>query len=461
MIVIIKRNISAITIAVGNILVVAMVFSVFFIIYSDFKSETNASRMLNIGIDIAMVFSAAIFCILCNFDKTNKGKTGKIFKLLVFLVFFDIYLDLIYLFIDRNPDFIYFNHFVNYAYYSSNALISMVFCNYLYSLVEKPQRFLKIHLSVVSIGFVADLMLIYSNVLTHQIFAVGADGVYSREPLYFLTVLYPFLTVTSSIVITLILKISVKEKLSLIAYCALPYVSMLVQSEHFTFIQAALFLSLLILYSNIHLERGRQIVQQKVELAEQKMNIAMSQIQPHFLYNTLNSIYYLCDKNPKLAKKTISDFSDYLRMNINSIKSKNNISFNSELKHIKTYLEIEQLRFGERLNVEFDIKTTAFTVPALSIQPIVENAVKHGVCKRVEGGTVKLSTYEDSDYSYIVVEDDGVGFDTSIKFDSTHVGISNVCERIKSSSNGEVTYSSEIGKGTKVVVQLPKIIVEQ
>lgn len=149
------------------------------------------------------------------------------------------------------------------------------------------------------------------------------------------------------------------------------------------------------------------------ELLKSRVTIMISQIQPHFLYNSLTSIAQLCEKDPKRAKTATIDFANYLRGNMNSIKDEHPVPFETELSHLKTYLSLEKMRFGDDLNIVYDIGVTDFTIPSLTVQPLVENAVKHGVGMKEDGGTVTISTKEYDDRYKVVVSDDGVGFDTT------------------------------------------------
>lgn len=195
----------------------------------------------------------------------------------------------------------------------------------------------------------------------------------------------------------------------------------------------------------------------KNELEKNKTAIMLSQIQPHFLYNTLAAIRYLCKNNPIKAQEAIDDFSMYLRGNMDSLEQ-SVIPFSRELSHIKTYLNLEKMSFGDRLKIEYNIEEDNFSLPCLTIQPFVENAVKHGVCIRESGGTVKIQTKCDDDYIYIIITDDGVGFDTSIINENkgNHIGIKNVIKRLEYMKYGDVCIESEIGCGTKVTIRIVK-----
>lgn len=196
---------------------------------------------------------------------------------------------------------------------------------------------------------------------------------------------------------------------------------------------------------------------QRVELSEVKTKVMLSQIKPHFIYNTLTTISYFCSEDPQKADELTNRFSEYLKNNLSSLSETEAVAFSKELEVIKNYLEIEKMRFEERINVEYDIRFEDFAVPVLTIQPVVENAVKHGICKKEDGGTVKISSLEEENYYCIIVQDDGVGFDKdAVNFDGKeHVGVKNIISRIEN-FGGEVEIESKVGVGTTVTIRLPK-----
>lgn len=227
------------------------------------------------------------------------------------------------------------------------------------------------------------------------------------------------------------------------------------QNQIFILIYALVFL---FYYLVIHIYISQKINEEKeTKLREQRLLLMLSQIQPHFLYNTLNTITALCRLNPKLAEETTIKFSKYLRKNIYSTEENDIHPFLQELEHTKTYLEIEILRFGNRLKVEYDIKSDNFNIPVLTLQPIVENAVKHGVCKKIEGGIIKISTEKKGNDNLLIVSDNGVGFEPSeiLNDGNSHIGIKNVKERLKIMLNAEMEIKSFIGIGTIVKIIIP------
>lgn len=210
-------------------------------------------------------------------------------------------------------------------------------------------------------------------------------------------------------------------------------------------------------YMHIHYV-NKTFMEQEERMQLQQVALHVSQLQPHFLYNTLNTIYFLCEKDPEKAQEAISRFSDYLRQNLDSLTKYELIPFSEELEHTDTYLWIEQLRFDDRLEVVYDVQCLDFKLPVLTLQPIVENAVKHGICARENGGCVTISSREYGDRYEITIADNGVGFDTSAAPDTsmTHNGIKNVEGRLKGMCSGSLEITSVPGEGTQAVIKIPK-----
>ena len=188
-----------------------------------------------------------------------------------------------------------------------------------------------------------------------------------------------------------------------------------------------------------------------------------SQMQPHFLYNTLNSIQEILLEDPQYASDLIGDFTVHLRSCIRAMANDAPMPFTHELENIKAYVNIEKMRFGEKLNVKYDIEAEDFSILPLSVQPIVENAIRHGVYERgIAGGTVCVSSKETPESFEISVKDDGVGFDVKEyeknlaegSLDST--GLKNVIFRLEKVMNAKVSIQSRKDKGTKVTITIPK-----
>lgn len=231
---------------------------------------------------------------------------------------------------------------------------------------------------------------------------------------------------------------------------------------------AALFVVLRLIPENINaaqkareleLQRSRLEAEKNIveaQLKESRVSIMLSQIQPHFIYNTLGTIERMCLKDPEKAFDLVRNFSLYLRGNFSELDSVTPIRFGEELKHVEHYVNIEKVRFPD-MNIEYDVETTEFVLPALSVQPLVENAIKHGLMRLESGGTVVIRSYETSSHFCVEVRDDGVGFDTSLPIEEKkHVGLRNIRGRLKAMVNGELTIESQIGVGTRAVISIPK-----
>jgi len=199
-------------------------------------------------------------------------------------------------------------------------------------------------------------------------------------------------------------------------------------------------------------------MQTERKLAESRISIMLSQIQPHFLYNALAVISSLCDKNPAEAKKATINFSNYLRANMNLLERTEPIPFENELNHTIGFLNLEKAMYGEALNVIYDIQTKNFKLPALTMQPIVENAIKYGIGKKEGGGTVAISTKETDSGYLIIVSDDGAGFEQDKINDDgqQHIGINNVRLRLSAQCGGSLEIESKPGAGTSAKIIIPK-----
>ncbi len=196
----------------------------------------------------------------------------------------------------------------------------------------------------------------------------------------------------------------------------------------------------------------------KNELLQNRITILLSQIGPHFLFNSLEAIIALCDTDPQAAKHSARVFAKYLRNNIESISQTVMIPFEKELEHIRQYVFLETMRYGDDVRVEYDIRTQDFLLPTLTIEPLVENAIHHGIMKRKGGGTVTISTYEAQSAYVISVNDNGAGFNANSinNDDREHIGIKNVKNRLAAQCGGSLLIESRAGIGTTVTVTIPK-----
>ncbi len=352
----------------------------------------------------------------------------------------------------------------NILSFASAAALTTVFMFYvIHYQEEKWHRKVKYIYRHIALGMLAlSLAMLVINLVRPFIYEIGADNLYRRLELYPL-ILLPNLIVLLSVFEMLLRswqKLDVWEKVPLLMYIFAPIVGMLGTALVYgiVFAQIGSTGAIVIMFVFLEIEQSRSLVQQERELMQSKLDIAMSQIRPHFLYNTLGTLSALCRQNPKLASGAIDDFAVYLRQNMDSINRSSPIPFDDELAHIKNYIRLEKLRFGNDIQISYDIQTDEFMVPAVSVQPMVENAILHGMMGRDGVCHIQLITRWSGDGAVeIIIKDDGVGFDTSKPRNDgrSHIGIANVRRRIELMMDGTLQVESIPEMGTKVTIRIP------
>ncbi|WP_339013250.1 sensor histidine kinase [Fusobacterium animalis] len=185
-----------------------------------------------------------------------------------------------------------------------------------------------------------------------------------------------------------------------------------------------------------------------------ELKALQSQINPHFLFNVLNTMTSLIRTNPEKAREVTIDLSNYLRYNLdNNVKS---VELIKELNQVDTYIKIEKVRFGDKLNILYDVDESLynFQIPSLIIQPLVENSIKHGILKKRDSGCVKIIIKKIDKDIEITIEDDGVGIEQSIidnldKQIKENIGLKNVHQRLKL-LYGEGLNIKKLEQGTRI-----------
>ena len=314
----------------------------------------------------------------------------------------------------------------------------------------------------VGVLFALHLVLVFLGHISALYFRIDAQGNYVRGPMYWM---FPLETVLPLVIdMTLLIwernRFTRREKAAFWTYCALPAAAVLlslwVNEAIVIYATIAAALTMFIFILADHVDRYRR---QERENADMRLAVMLSQIRPHFLYNSLSVIQNLCHGAAPEAEAATIKFSRYLRGNMNALTAAPMIPFADELAHTKNYLELEQMRFGDGLSVSIDAGAADFVIPPLTLQPIAENAVRHGVRKKESGcGAVSIRTREHADCWEVSVTDDGPGFDpTRIPTDGApHIGLQNVRERLGSVCGGTLRIDSRAGEGTTVTIILPK-----
>lgn len=391
----------------------------------------------------------------------DRSPQKKIFTIMLALNIAVLFCD-IYTWAAKSPETRMDCFIANFFVYSLGYVIVQQFSCYLVSFIAPNRTYSRVCLRVITVMCAVAVALVVVSMFNGMYFTYDMMGNYIRGPLYWVSQAYPvvIMMLQMAYILSYAKKLGWRDTLTLLSYGALPIIAMLFQIFFYgiTLLYLATTLSLMLIYINIQMEQNRRLIAKEAELTQNRMAIMLSQIQPHFLYNALGSIQRLCRVNPELAEKATIEFSIFLRGNMDSLTMDKPISFKQEMEHTEHYLAIEKLRFPERLNVVYDIQATMFRLPTLTLQPIVENAVRYGVTKREEGGTVWISTCDTKNAYQIIVKDDGLGFDPMLPHEDgrTHIGIQNVKERLMRMCGGTLTIKSTPGVGTLAEITIPK-----
>jgi two-component system, LytTR family, sensor kinase len=204
-----------------------------------------------------------------------------------------------------------------------------------------------------------------------------------------------------------------------------------------------------------------KLEEQQRHLIQARLEALTSQINPHFLFNTLNSVSSLIRTDPNQARVMVLKLSNILRRLLR--KHENFSALREELSFIDDYLSIEVVRFGDKLRFEkeVDSDTLDMLVPSMLLQPLIENCVKHGLSSKVEGGTIRLRSRRVDAKLLLSVEDDGVGIPESklATLLDQGIGVSNVSERLKVlfGADYKLNIDSQTGRGTRIEIEIPEL----
>ena len=307
-------------------------------------------------------------------------------------------------------------------------------------------------------------LLVVVNHFTGLCFTVTADGAFVvHSPLLFiLTVLWFILY----LILAMTTQCDRKTKLTLASYSLFPLLNWLLlpivpDMDFYLDIFSSLgllfyLIPLYLLFFNVYLETGRLFLQRERELEASRANAMLLKISPHFIANTMSSIVALCYPGAPEAGALASKFARYLRDNYTDLSEDAMIPFSKELEHIRNYLAVEEIRFPG-LRVEYDVQADTFLLPTLTVQPLVENAVRHGISKQPDAsGTVRIASAEEKDCYIIRIADDGVGFDMNAAKTGKHIGIANARARLEMLCSGTLFVTGQPGQGTVCEIRIPK-----
>ena len=294
---------------------------------------------------------------------------------------------------------------------------------------------------------------------------ITAQNRYSRGPLYPL----PLIPMAAVPLLNLIGTIKRRKQLSRKAFFAfliaiVPNAAALAVQlfvDVYPLLDISYILSTLAMYSFIlsdqieqYRRQQQEIVRQQREIAHERASVMVLQMRPHFIYNTLMSIHSLCSLDPGKAQQITMDFTDYLRKNFNAVASGSTVPFSTELEHTHAYLAVEQAQFDDLLVVEYDTPFICFRLPPLTLQPIVENAVKHGMDPYLGPLRISIRTRRTDKGAEIIVKDNGRGF-TLADDSEPGIALKNIRQRLQIMCGGSLAIAPRDDGGTVLTLSIP------
>lgn len=433
----------------------------------------NNNIELNVGL---LWFSAAItlFILLGTVtDRTRKRPFMKCFTALLTTNIFMLLGESGLWIMDGSPENIPILKLCAFLSFGLGAVLEVLYAYCLIGFVRERNKVSWKYANIITAIGVGYLILVIISLFNGMLFKFDSNGNYSDGQYYIIVRLLDFITLMLEIfmVIGFGKILTPKGTIFLLSFSILPLLVMpLLTYWNPTPLYMANTVSLLLIHmlfreeltrqlseTEIQLvEKSRELAQKERQITESRISTMISQIQPHFIYNTLGTIHQLCLEQPEKAAQLTRSFSQYLRGNFSELNNSVPIRLTQEINHIKCYMSIEQVRFPD-IQIEYDLKAEDFNLPALSVQPLVENAVKHGLMGLESGGKITVSSYETNEHYCVCVKDNGVGFDESAVYDTKkHIGIQNIRERLGAMCGGNLTVDSVLGKGTTAVITIPK-----
>ena len=422
----------------------------------------NHLEGINLGIEFCGVCLLTLLAIAISMKK-YATKEMYYYKSFIIANAISLWTDVIAYTVTGNKGLVFVLVVMSIISYIATAISAFSFYAYLQShykekynveLSDKNIKIVFAYVIVISLAYI-------SSVWTGWFFFVNEDYLYEAGKYSALTgaLFFPLLIVCFYAAFKN-RKIATKRETIIHAMFSVLYIIMAYIDAKFLttlhFLVAVIFAFLI--YIVISVEQQQELAEKETELVKSELNAMRLQMNPHFIYNTLASIDGLCMFDPEEARNLIAKFTKHLRGSYLD-NSPSTIPFEKELENLESYFAVEQVRFPD-INFITDIRVSDFEVPPLTVQPVFENAIKHGIGGKEETeGTIKLSTYEKDNCYHIVICDDGVGFDINQKKEPdgrAHLGVANTKKRLELICKGQMITTSEVGVGTTVDMIIPK-----
>ncbi len=303
-------------------------------------------------------------------------------------------------------------------------------------------------------------LLLLGNLFGGYYFRIDPpSGAYIRGSLFSVRKLVVMLILSCCVIQILLERLPWREKVVFLSFPLAPMavtVFSWIQAQP-TLVSISAFCMVTFVYTNLYTRRNMELLSRRQALTESRLRGLQAQLNPHFFYNALASVSGLCETDPKAAETLIGEISAYLRSNVTQQDQDMMTGFEDEMENVRHYVHIVKTRFPS-LKVEYDLQAVDFELPRMTLQPLVENAIRHGMKRRFRGeGTVTISTVERPEAWVVTVADDGEGFMLPLPEDGEkHVGISNVRTRLEMLCGGRLEINSAPGRGTVCTIRIPR-----
>lgn len=370
----------------------------------------------------------------------------------------------------------YMVHISNFLVFAFSDILLFLYHAYLCcNLFEKnPQEKEQVfRVKLVSIIAMTALCLVILSQFINLYYYIDAKNYYHRHPAHFLSMILPMagMFVDLSLLIQYRRKLDRELMVAMASYIILPLVASVIQMYHYgiSLINLSVCISVILMFVEILIAQSRKSAQRERQLAEQERALAqkereltdsriasmMSQIRNHFIFNVLGTISTYCKTDPEKADEALIRFSRYLRRNMNYLEEKGMIPFEREIAQLEDYVSLEQMRFGDMVEFDEDFEETDFKIPPLTVQPLVENAIKHGLTKTGKKGCVRVLTRQEEGAVIIEILDNGIGFRPEELEKKGSLGIRNIRYRLEHMADGTLHIESTPGEGTRAVIRIP------
>ncbi len=446
---------------------------VFYILNYAFTDRTvfSQANVFSIALCLGAMVGCFVFSIILLNDRIKADESTVYFYILLVVMYMSVFSEGTSWMEEGKSRLILFNHVNTLVSFFSVSVMLFISWEYFVCL-EKKNKEKVLHSYVMTFLLFSQILVLVLNLFFKFIYYVDENGNY-RVGKYYLTVyVFPVLLLIFGLIYSYKVAKNKRTKTTVLVSFLSTFVSAILSflEPEYSFGHIMPYFIMVLIYGSVQVERNIEMLQKREEVANKnallakqsedlmhkEQQIMVSQINPHFLFNTLTTIDYLCKTDPKLASKTVINLASYLRVNVDTLTQMETVAFKKEMQHVNYYIAIEKLRFSN-IEIEFEILDDDFELPALTIQPLVENAIRHGV-RGVKNGHIKILTYFRNGAHCIVIEDNGVGFDVNkFKEDShKHVGLENVKKRLQITVNGTMSVESTKGEGTKITIIIPE-----